>query len=72
MLAALLLPLSLPSDTRAIVVLHDLESFQVDAGEVQTDSVLVSAESVRIGMPVQVVFENHDDVWFPLFEPVRE
>jgi uncharacterized OB-fold protein len=26
-------------------------------------------ESVRIGMPVRVVFEQHDRVWFPLFEP---
>jgi uncharacterized OB-fold protein len=24
---------------------------------------------VRIGMPVRVVFERHDDVWLPLFEP---
>lgn len=27
-------------------------------------------ETVRIGMPVEVVFEQHDDVWFPLFRPV--
>ena len=26
-------------------------------------------EDVHIGMPVQVVFERHDQVWFPLFEP---
>ena len=25
--------------------------------------------SVRIGMPVQVVFERHEDVYVPLFEP---
>jgi uncharacterized OB-fold protein len=24
---------------------------------------------VRIDMPVRVVFEQHDDVWLPLFEP---
>jgi hypothetical protein len=24
---------------------------------------------VRIGLPVRVVFEQHDRVWFPLFEP---
>ena len=24
---------------------------------------------VRIGMPARVVFEHHDDVWLPLFEP---
>jgi uncharacterized OB-fold protein len=26
-------------------------------------------DDVRIGMPVQVTFERHDAVWFPLFEP---
>jgi uncharacterized protein len=26
-------------------------------------------EEVRIGMPVRVAFEQHDDVYFPLFEP---
>ena len=25
---------------------------------------------VRIGMPVRAVFEQHDEVWIPLFEPV--
>jgi uncharacterized OB-fold protein len=27
-------------------------------------------EDIRIGMPLQVVFEQHELVWFPLFEPV--
>ena len=26
-------------------------------------------DDVRIGLPVRVVFEKHDLVWFPLFEP---
>jgi len=26
-------------------------------------------EQVHIGLPVQVVFEQHEDVWLPLFEP---
>jgi uncharacterized OB-fold protein len=26
-------------------------------------------DEVRIGMPVRVTFERHDQVWFPLFEP---
>jgi uncharacterized OB-fold protein len=26
-------------------------------------------DEVRIGMPVRVSFEHHDDVWLPLFEP---
>ena len=29
-------------------------------------------EDLRIGLPVQVTFEQHDLVWFPLFEPVSE
>lgn len=27
-------------------------------------------EQVRIGLPVQAVFEQHDDVWLPLFAPM--
>ncbi|MBV8960618.1 MAG: Zn-ribbon domain-containing OB-fold protein [Actinobacteria bacterium] len=27
-------------------------------------------EDVSVGMPVQVVFEQYDDVWLPFFEPV--
>lgn len=26
-------------------------------------------DDVRIGMPVRVVFEQYDDIYFPLFEP---
>jgi uncharacterized OB-fold protein len=29
-------------------------------------------EDVAIGMPVRVTFEQYDDVWLPLFEPVAE
>lgn len=36
-----------------------------------TNIVNCAAESVRIGMPVQVVFEEHEDVFVPLFEPVQ-
>jgi hypothetical protein len=25
--------------------------------------------TLRVGLPVRVVFEAHDDVWIPLFEP---
>ncbi len=35
-----------------------------------TNIVNCPAESVAIGMPVQVVFEQHEDVFIPLFEPV--
>ena len=35
-----------------------------------TNIVNCPADEVEIGMPVEVVFEQHDDVWLPLFEPV--
>jgi uncharacterized OB-fold protein len=34
-----------------------------------TNLVGCDADAVRIGMPVQVVFEQRDGVWIPLFEP---
>lgn len=34
-----------------------------------TNIINCPVENVRIGMPLQVVFEQHEDVWFPLFEP---
>ena len=34
-----------------------------------TNVVHCAPESVRIGMPVRVVFEQRGDVWIPLFEP---
>jgi uncharacterized OB-fold protein len=36
-----------------------------------TNVVGCPAQEVRVGMPVQVVFEPHDDVWIPLFTPRR-
>ena len=36
-----------------------------------TNIVHCPAEAVRIGMRVRVVFEERDDVWIPLFEPVE-
>jgi uncharacterized OB-fold protein len=35
-----------------------------------TNVVGCAPESVRIGMPVRVRFQQQDDVWLPLFEPV--
>jgi uncharacterized OB-fold protein len=31
-------------------------------------------DEVAIGMPVQVTFEAHEDenIWIPMFEPIRE
>lgn len=36
-----------------------------------TNIVSCDPDEVVIDMPVQVRFEHHDDVWIPLFEPVR-
>jgi uncharacterized OB-fold protein len=36
-----------------------------------TNVVHCPPEDVRIGMPVRVVFEQHEDVWIPLFEPAE-
>jgi len=35
-----------------------------------TGRVGIDAETVRIGLPVEVVFEDHDPVFVPLFRPV--
>lgn len=32
-------------------------------------NILAPPESVRIGLPVAVCFEHHEDVWLPLFRP---
>lgn len=37
-----------------------------------TDLVNCEPEAVGIGMRVQVIFEQHDDAFVPLFEPVPE
>jgi len=37
-----------------------------------TNLVDVDPADVRIGMPVRVVFEHVEDVWFPLFTPIEE
>jgi uncharacterized OB-fold protein len=34
-------------------------------------NVLAPPDALRVGMPVQVVFEHQEDVWLPLFVPVN-
>lgn len=34
-------------------------------------NILTPPDAVRIGRPVEVCFEHHDDVWLPLFRPVE-
>ena len=41
-----------------------------DGLRLTTNLVRCPTEEVRIGLPVQVTFEQHDLVFFPLFEPV--
>jgi len=48
----------------AIVEIEEQEGLRL-----MTNLVHVAGEDVAIGMAVQVVFEQHEDVWFPLFEP---
>ena len=40
-----------------------------DGLRLTSNLVNVPADDVYVGMPVQVVFEQRDAVWFPLFEP---
>ena len=42
-----------------------------DGLRLTTNVVGCPVDAVHIGMPVQVTFEHHDPVWFPVFEPVE-
>ena len=52
-----------------VVALVELDE-QPDV-RLMTNIVGIDPEEVAIGMPVQVVFEDHDPVFVPLFEPAR-
>jgi hypothetical protein len=34
-----------------------------------TNVVNAEPEAVHIGLPVQVLFEHHGEIWIPVFEP---
>jgi uncharacterized OB-fold protein len=51
----------------AIVQLPEQEDLRLTSNVIGCDP-----DDVHIGMPVRVVFEQHDQVWFPLFEPASE
>lgn len=51
----------------AIVALPEQEGLRLT-----TNLVGVEPDAVEIGMALQVVFEQYDDVWLPFFEPVSE
>ena len=50
----------------AIVELPEQEGLRLT-----TNVIGVDPSQVRIGMPVQVSFDQYDDVWLPMFEPVE-
>ena len=51
----------------AIVALPEQEGLRLT-----TNLIDVEPQAVKIGMELEVVFENHDDdVWIPLFRPVE-
>ena len=55
-------------DPPYVIAIVEIE--EQDDLRLMTNVVNCDAGEVRIGLPVRVVFEHHDDVWIPLFEPV--
>ena len=55
-----------PDHPYAIAIVEIEEQPQL---RLMTNIVGCDAESVHIGMKVQVRFEHHDDVYIPVFEP---
>jgi uncharacterized OB-fold protein len=51
----------------ALVALPEQEGLRLT-----TNIVGIAADEVHIGLPVEVTFEQHDLVYFPLFRPVTE
>jgi hypothetical protein len=54
-------------DPPYVVAIVEIEE-QADL-RLMTNVVNCDVEKVRVGMPVRVLFEQHEDVWIPLFEP---
>lgn len=53
-------------------VIAIVELPEQDALRLTTNVVGCDPEAVTIGMPVRVRFEQYDDIWLPLFEPVGD
>jgi uncharacterized OB-fold protein len=51
-------------------VIAIVEIEEEPAVRLTTNIVGCSPDDVHIGLPVHVVFEQYDDVWLPLFQPV--
>lgn len=54
-------------DPFALAIVELVEQASV---RITTNIVGCPPEAVRIGMPVEVVFDHREDVWLPLFTPV--
>lgn len=50
-------------------VIAIVELPEQDGLRLTTNIVDAAPDAVEIGMPVEVIFEHHDDVWIPLFRP---
>jgi uncharacterized OB-fold protein len=50
-------------------VIAIVELVEQEALRLTTNIVNCAFDAVRIGMAVKVLFERHEDVWLPLFEP---
>jgi uncharacterized OB-fold protein len=59
-------PLMPPPYVIALIELVEQQGLRL-----MTNIVNCAPEDIDFGLPVRVVFENHDDVWIPLFEPDR-
>lgn len=53
--------------TLAVIELAEQIGLYIFSNVVECD-----VEDVRIGMPVEVIFEQQDDVWLPLFRPRKD
>ncbi len=54
-------------DPPYVIALVELE--EQEALRLMTNIVECSPDDVYVGMPVEVVFDEHDGVWLPLFKP---
>jgi uncharacterized OB-fold protein len=52
---------------RYVIALVEIE--EQPSVRLMTNIVNCEPDAVTIGMPVQVVFEQYEDVWIPVFEP---
>lgn len=61
-----------PADEPYTYIVGLVELIEQEALRLTTNIVNCAEEDLWIGMPVQVTFEQHGEVWLPLFEPAAE